>query len=151
MSGYENIKDKGFDKRSTEEVREIARRGGKKSGETRRKKANFRKTLNTLLTAEIDSPEWSPLLHELGLDSTFESAINAAIIKKALSGNVNAYLAIRDTLGQTTKSKKDKEEQQANIEQTKAQTEKIKREQEREKEEEIKIIFEMASKNREEE
>nr|DAI70334.1 MAG TPA: hypothetical protein [Caudoviricetes sp.] len=53
MAGYENIRDKGFDKRSTEEVREIQSRGGKRSGEVRRRKADFRKTLNMLLTAKI--------------------------------------------------------------------------------------------------
>ena len=28
VAGYENIRDKGFDKRSTEELREIQSRGG---------------------------------------------------------------------------------------------------------------------------
>ena len=80
MANYENIKDKGFDKRTTNELREIASKGGKKSGEVRRRKANFRKTLNMLLTAEIDSPEWTPLLKQLGLDSTLETAMLAAQI-----------------------------------------------------------------------
>ncbi len=53
VAGYENIRDKGFDKRSTEELREIQSRGGKRSGEVRRRKADFRKTLNMLLTAKI--------------------------------------------------------------------------------------------------
>lgn len=109
--GYENIKGKGFDSRTTEELREITSRAGKASGVARRRKADFRKTLNLLLTAEIDSPEWTPMLEALGLDSTLESAINAAIIKEALQGNIKAYIAIRDTLGQTTKSQEDLEEQ----------------------------------------
>lgn len=124
MANGENLKGKGFDSRSTEELREIARKGGKASGETRRKKANFRKTLNALLTAEIDSPEWTPMLKALGLDSTLEAAINAAIIKEALSGDVKAYMAIRDTLGLTTKSKKDLKEQEARTEALKAKAQK---------------------------
>lgn len=115
MAGYENIKDKGFDKRTTEELREIASKGGKASGESRRRKANFRKTLNMALTFEIDSPEWTPLLQELGLDSTLESAVNMALIKRALLGDVKAYVAIRDTLGQTTKSDRDIDEQNEKI------------------------------------
>lgn len=124
MANYDNIKDKGFDSRSTKELREIQSRGGKASGEARRRKANFRKTLNMLLTAGIDSPEWTPMLEALGLDSTLESAINAAMIKEALAGDVKAYTAIRDTLGQTTKSDSDLEEQRAKIDNEKMKTQK---------------------------
>ena len=111
-----------FNKRSVREARECGRRGGKASGEARRKKADFRKTLNALLTAEIDSPEWTPLLNALGLDSTLESAVNAAMIREALAGNVKAYIAIRDTLGQTTKSEEDLEEQKIRTAAAKAKT-----------------------------
>ena len=110
MAGYENIKDANSN-RTPEERRKLARIAGKASGAARRRKANFRRTLNLLLTAQIDSPEWTPMLEALGLDSTLESAINAAIIKEALQGDVKAYVAIRDTLGQTTKSQEDLEEQ----------------------------------------
>lgn len=110
MAGYENIKDANSN-RTPEERRKLARIAGKASGAARRRKADFRKTLNLLLTAQIDSPEWTPMLEALGLDSTLESAINAAIIKEALQGDVKAYVAIRDTLGQTTKSQEDLEEQ----------------------------------------
>ncbi len=34
MAGYDNIKDKGFDHRSTGELREMQSRGGKASGES---------------------------------------------------------------------------------------------------------------------
>lgn len=120
MAGYDNIKDKGFDKRSTGELREMQSRGGKKSGETRRRKAEFRRTLNLLLTAKIDSPEWEPILESLGLDCTLESAINAAMIKEALSGNVKAYEAIARYSGQSDKTEADQEEQQARMAVTKA-------------------------------
>lgn len=106
MANNENLR-----RLSPSEAREYGRRGGKASGAARRRKADFRKTLNLLLTAEIDSPEWTPFLESLGLDSTLESAVNAAIIREALAGNVKAYIAIRDTLGQTTKSEEDLEEQ----------------------------------------
>lgn len=116
MANYENIKDKGFDKRSTSELREIQSRGGRRSGETRRRKADFRKTLNMLLTTEIDSPEWTPMLQALGLDSTLESAVNAAMIKEALSGNVKAYEAIAKYSGQTAQTDADIRNQQADTE-----------------------------------
>lgn len=116
MANYENIKDKGFDKRSTSELREIQSRGGRRSGEARRRKADFRKTLNMLLTTEIDSPEWTPMLQALGLDSTLESAVNAAMIKEALSGNVKAYEAIAKYAGQTAQTDADIRNQQADTE-----------------------------------
>lgn len=101
MAGYDNIKNHGFDKRTAEERREIAIIGGKASGEARRKKADFRHTLNLLLTAKIDSDEWTPFLEALGLDSTLGNAVNAAMIREALSGNVKAYEAIAKYSGQS--------------------------------------------------
>lgn len=104
-----------FSGRSREEVEEINRRGGKASGEARRKKADFRKTLNAWLTAEIDSPEWSPVLEALGLDSTLESAVTGAMIKEALSGNVKAFEAIAKYSGQSAQTEVDDQEQEAKI------------------------------------
>ena len=120
MANNENLIP--FSKRSKNEAREYGKKGGKASGTARRKKADFRKTLNALLTAGIDSEEWTPFLESLGLDSTVEAAVNAAMIREALSGNVKAYIAIRDTLGQTTKSEEDLEEQKARTAAVKART-----------------------------
>lgn len=118
MANNENLVP--FSKRSVSEAREYGRRGGKASGEARRKKADFRKTLNALLTAEIDSPEWSPFLEALGLDSTLESLINAAMIKEATKGNVKAYEAIAKYSGQSEKTDTDQEEQNLRMAASKA-------------------------------
>ena len=120
MANNENLVP--MNKRSLSEAREWGKKGGKASGAARRKKADFRKALNALLTAEIDSEEWTPFLESLGLDSTVEAAVNAAMIREALSGNVKAYIAIRDTLGQTTKSEEDLEEQKVRTAAVKART-----------------------------
>jgi len=116
--GHENLIP--FNKRTEVEQRRIASAGGKASGEARRKKADFRKTLNALLTAEIDSPEWSPVLEALGLDSTLESAVNAAMIMKAVKGDVRAYEAIAKYSGQSEKTDTDQEEQQIRMAVSKA-------------------------------
>ncbi len=116
MAGYENIKDYGFDKRTAEERRELAVAGGRASGEARRRKADFRRTLNMLLTAEIDSPEWTPMLNALGLDSTLESAVNAAMIREALSGNVKAYEAIAKYSGQSPEPDENRRNREADTE-----------------------------------
>lgn len=113
MRGHENLIP--MNKRSKEEVREIGSRGGKASGRSRRRKADFRKTLNLLLTTEIDSEEWTPLLNALGLESTLEVALNMAMIKEGLAGNVKAYEAIARYSGQTDKTDTDQEEQQVRM------------------------------------
>ncbi len=118
--GHENIIPYQF--RSAEEARESGRKGGKASGEARRRKANFRKTLNLLLTAEIDSPEWTPILQALGLDSTLEAAVNMAMIKEALAGNVKAYEAIAKYSGQSDRTEADQEEQKARTAAVKAKS-----------------------------
>ena len=111
--------------RTSGELREMRSKGGKKSGETRRKKAEFRKTLNALLTTQIDNPEWTPFLESIGIDSTLEAAVNAAMIQEALKGNVKAYEAIARFAGQTQKDDSDIEEQKAKITLAHAQAEKI--------------------------
>lgn len=134
MAGYDNIKNKGFDSRTAEERRELAKIAGKASGKARRRKADFNRTLNMLLTAEIDSPEWQPLLDALGIDATLESAMLMAMIKRALDGNVKAAQFVARYAGQSANTDADKKEQEARTEHVKAQTAKAKGEELREME-----------------
>lgn len=110
VSRYENIKDFGFDKRTADERREIAKRAGEASGKARRRKADFRKTLNLLLTTKIDSP-MTPEMEALGLDSTLESAVNMQMIKRALAGDTKAYELIARYSGQSDRTEADHKEQ----------------------------------------
>ncbi len=116
MAGYENIKNKGFDHRTTEELRIITSNGGKASGKARRRKAAFRETLNFMLTLEIDDDKWAPLLRSLGLDCTLETALNMAMIKEGLSGNVKAYEAVAKYSGQCDKPDEEMRNLQADTE-----------------------------------
>ena len=143
MANNENLIP--FDKRSEREAREFGRKGGKASGEARRKKADFRKTLNLLLTAKIDSPEWTPMLEAMGLDSTLESAVNAAMIREALNGNVKAYEAIARYSGQSDRTEADLEEQQARTAREKAQTDVLKDKREKAQDTENSVIQNMQS------
>lgn len=111
MAGYENIKNKGFDHRTTEERRELAKIAGKKSGEARRRKADFRKTLNLLLTAEIDN-DMTPVLKQLGLESTLETAMLMAQIKEAMMGNTKAAYFVAEYAGQSCQTEADDKEQE---------------------------------------
>lgn len=101
---------------SREEAAKNGRKGGIKSGETRRRKAALRDTMNKLLTMQVEVPELSEILRADGGESTYEEAITMAIIQKAMLGDIAAFNAIRDTVGQTKKSEADLEEQRVKIE-----------------------------------
>lgn len=111
VAGYENIKGKGFDNRTTGELREIAIRGGKASGEARRRKAAMRDTMNRCLTMQAHVDGLSDVLIADGGESTYEEIITMAIINQAAMGDVKAYNAIMKVVGQTDKSEADLEEQ----------------------------------------
>lgn len=75
---------------NTEEARERGRKGGIASGQARRKKRALREYLEArleIMTGDVSTAE----------------AITAALVDKALSGDVRAYETIRDTLGQNPK------------------------------------------------
>lgn len=116
MAGYDNIKDYGFDKRTPEERRELARMAGRASGAARRRKANFRKTLNLLLTSEIGNEEWKPILESLGVECTLESALLMAQIKEAINGNTKAAYFVAQYAGQSDKADEDVRNRDADTE-----------------------------------
>lgn len=103
--------EKNLIRLSPSEAREYGRRGGKASGKARRRKADFRKTLNMLLTAEIDSEEWKPVLEALGVECTLESALLMAQIKEAMQGNTKAAYFVAKYAGQSSQTDADLEEQ----------------------------------------
>lgn len=115
MSNYENIKDSNS-KRTPSERRELARIAGKASGKSRRRKAALRDTMNRLLTMQVDVTGLSEVLLADGGESTYEEVISMAMIEQAMAGNVKAYQAIMQTVGQTVKSDSDLENQQADTE-----------------------------------
>lgn len=124
MAGYENIRDAN-EKRTPEERRELAKKAGKASGKARRRKADFRKTLNLLLTAEIDNEEWKPVLESLGIECTLESALLMAQIKMALAGDTQAAKFVAQYSGQSARAEEDLENKKADTELIKARKEAI--------------------------
>lgn len=112
---------------SREEAVKNGRKGGKASGRARRRKADFRKTLNLLLAAEIDNEEWKPVLESLGVECTLESALLMAQIKEAMRGNTKAAYFVAQYAGQNAQTAADDKEQQRRTERMEADTEKIRR------------------------
>ena len=109
MANNENLIP--FDKRTESEQREIRSAGGRASGESRRKKANFRRTLNLLLTTRINEPDITPMLEQMGIESTLESAMLAAQIREAMNGNTKAAYFVAQYAGQSSQTEADDREQ----------------------------------------
>ena len=105
--------------------KEEARERGIKSGETRRRKAALRNTMNRLLTMQAEVEGLSDVLRADGGESTYEEIIVMAMIQQASLGNVKAYQAIMKTVGQTEKSEADLEEQKSKVELNRARKEDI--------------------------
>lgn len=125
MANNDNLKGHGFHERTAEERREIAKLGGKASGKARRRKADFRKTLNMLLTVDIEHPEITPILDAMGIDSTLESAMLMAQIKEAMDGNTKAAYFVAQYAGQNDRTKEDIENKKADTELKKARKEAV--------------------------
>ena len=111
MANEQNLIPYGKGNRSESEEREMRSRGGKRSGETRRRKAALRDTMNRLLTMQVEVEGLSDILRSDGGESTYEEVIAMAMIQQASLGDVKAYQAIMKTIGQTERSEADLEEQ----------------------------------------
>lgn len=92
MANDSNLEGKGFDERTAEEQREIARQGGIASGEARRRKRDLRQALEMLLEKEYKQRN--------GETITGTEAITAKLFEQAMKGNIKAFETIRSTVGQ---------------------------------------------------
>lgn len=70
--------------RTPEERKEIARKGGLKSGETKRRKANLRKAVKNIFEMDVPDVEMKNLLESMGVDASIENALVIALVKKGL-------------------------------------------------------------------
>ena len=84
MSGKDNLKGHGFHEITAEKQRAIAKQGGKASVKARAERKKLREELLDLLEA---SPE-------------LQAEMCVQLINKARKGNVQAFKAIRDTIGE---------------------------------------------------
>lgn len=85
---YKDIKDKGFDTRTTEEQQQIARMGGIASGEARRQKATMKATLEKLLDEKSSKGQ------------TYRELATLGLLKGAVQGKVENYKLILEMMGE---------------------------------------------------
>lgn len=93
MANEKNLKP--VSKRTKSEARELSKKGGIASGKTRRMK----KTFKELLKIALEMPS--------GNGNTNAEEIVASMIRKAQSGDVKAFEAVRDTIGEKPKNEVD--------------------------------------------
>lgn len=92
-----------FTKRSESEVREINSKGGKKSGEVRRRKRNLKAAMKAVLSLPVQSIDNWNAISALGVDPADidnQTAIVCALMSKAMAGDVAAFKEIRSLLGE---------------------------------------------------
>lgn len=81
---------------SASEARERGKKGGIKSGQKRRERKALKELLEIALTLDDeDTGEINQI------------AITSALVEQAKKGNVNAYITIRDTLGEKPAEKQE--------------------------------------------
>ena len=83
---------------SREEAVKNGKKGGLKSGEARREKRLLRSTLEKMLKDRLIVD---------GKKMSRAEAITVSLLNKAASGDVSAYLAIRDTVGEKPSDKQE--------------------------------------------
>lgn len=114
LANEENLKPFGSGQLSESEEREMRSRGGKKSGETRRRKKTMKETARMMLDMEIPAAgkELKAKLKAMGIteeDFTYQSAIMVGILNQAMKGNVKAAAFLRDTIGENPLLTQDEE------------------------------------------
>lgn len=89
--------------RTPEELREITRKGGKKSGESRRRKRDLKKNLETLFAMQAPD-NMKKAFKKQGLDipedATFEELLTTSMIAKAIAGDARMVSLILEVTGE---------------------------------------------------
>lgn len=100
---------------SSEEARELGRKGGIASGKARRRKADLKRAFNTILKADVANENISKQLEALGFEATNEMALAMIMMQKAMKGNVKAFEQIARLVAIDTKDSLDRKEQRERI------------------------------------
>lgn len=87
--------------RSENEQKEMRSKGGRKSGEARRRKRDLKAAMNELLNMDVVCPDILNKTIEMGIVSSldYNAAIVAAMVRKAAGGDVAAFKEIRNLIG----------------------------------------------------
>ena len=88
-----------FNKRTENEQREYARKGGQKSGEVRRQRKAMKEQMEMLLSLPFKQEKQLKFMKSLGIEEEEidnQMALMVAMYAKALKGDVQAFNSIRE-------------------------------------------------------
>jgi hypothetical protein len=96
--GYKNLIP--FDQRSEEAQRAIRSAGGKASAEKQRRRKTQAEIIRQIMDLKLSPEEGGKALEALGLDPTWATDANVAVMQKARRGDVESLRYLRDTIGE---------------------------------------------------
>ena len=96
--GYKNLVP--VNQRSKEEQRAIQSAGGKASGVSRRRQKTQAEIIRQIMALKLTVEEGADKLEALGLDPTWATDANVAVMQKARKGDVESLRYLRDTIGE---------------------------------------------------
>ena len=89
-----------FDQRSEEKQREIRSMGGKASQAKQRRRKTQAEIIRQIMELKLTPEEGAAKFEALGLDPTWATDANVAVMQKARKGDVESLRYLRDTIGE---------------------------------------------------
>ena len=89
-----------FDQRSEEKQREIRSMGGKASQAKQKRRKTQAEIIRQIMELKLTPEEGADKLEALGLDPTWATDANVAVMQKARRGDVESLRYLRDTIGE---------------------------------------------------
>lgn len=99
--------------RTPQERRTISAKGGKASAAARRKRADLKRALEIILTAEVRDPQAKAILEDLGISTDNQTLLALSLFQQAVKGDIKAAELIVKIVAE--KDDLDKEEQRERI------------------------------------
>ena len=91
---------KKYSEMSPTEKHDFHSKGGQASTASRRRRKTQAETLRLILDLKLTEEEGAKKLEELGLDPTWSTDANVAVMQKARRGDVESLRYVRDTIGE---------------------------------------------------
>lgn len=94
--------------RTPQELKKMTKKGGKKSGEVRRKRKALRDLFKSMLATPLPNTDLKAKIEAMGFsgeEENYNTFLGMTTLNEALKGNMKAVELIRDTIGEKPKDK----------------------------------------------
>lgn len=92
--------------RTPSELREMTKKGGKKSGQVRRQRKELKELFKSMLSTPIPQEELKEQINNMGFENeeqNYNTLVGMTTLQEAIKGNMKAIEFIRDTMGEKPK------------------------------------------------